>query len=317
MRDERSDEHITTLQRWVIRWLERTVVRRASAVIANTDAAQVRWQEKYPSFYDKFHLLWNGFDPEERIQPLPIPSRNFRVLAHVGELYNGRNTAPILESIARLIAAKRLPKESVHVRLIGPAQADCLPSPEFIHRGESEGWLDLVTKQIPRYQARQVAQTSNGLLLLQPQSAVQVPGKLFEYVQIGRPILAFIQRNSPVEQLLERSGVPYRCVYPDCNPESMDNIVADFFDLPSTEVTPSSWFEEQFNAEHQTQMLDALIQYLQNGTKASPDFALNVDEPLRDALSRFTENEQPQLMKPSGDSVRSAGIRDPMAPTGR
>jgi glycosyl transferase family 4 len=298
MRDERPDEHITTLQRWVIRWFERTVVRQASAVIANTDAIQVRWQEKYPSFRDKFQLMWNGFDPEERIQPLPIPSRNFRVLTHVGELYGGRNTTPILESIARLIAAKRFPKGSVHVRLIGPAQADCLPSPEFIQRARSEGWLDLVTEQIPRYQARQVAQTSDCLLLLQPQSAVQVPGKLFEYLQIGRPILAFIQPNSPTEQILKRSGVPYRCVYPGCNPPAMDDIVADFFDLPSTEVTPSSWFEEQFNAEHQTRMLDALIQHVQDGTKASsPDFPFNVDEPRRYALPRFTENEQAQLMK--------------------
>jgi hypothetical protein len=56
--------------------------------------------------------------------------------------------------------------------------------------------------------------------------------------------------------------VPYRCVYPGSTPEAMDDTVTGFFDLPSTAVAPSPWFEEQFNAEHQTQTLDAIIRSL-------------------------------------------------------
>ena len=256
------DQDISCYQKQAYQWLESALVRRADAVIVNTDAAKVRWQEKFPSLNDRIHLIWNGFDPEERIQPLPVPPRDYKLLSHTGELYNGRNVAPILESLARLIAAGRLAAESVRVRLIGPVQPDSIPGPEFIHRAKTEGWLDLVTEQMPQWEARQIAQTSDGLLLLQPQSAVQVPGKLFEYLKIGRPILAFIQPNSPAEHLLKGSGVPYRCVYPGSSPEAIDDAVAGFFDLPSTAVAPSPWFEEQFNAEHQTRMLDALIRSL-------------------------------------------------------
>jgi hypothetical protein len=148
--------------------------------------------------------------------------------------------------------------------LIGSAQTECLPSPEFIHRAKTQGWLELVTETVPQREARQVARTSDGQLLLQPQSTTQVPGKLFEYLQIGRPILAFIQANSPSERLLAQSGVPYRCVYPGSTAEEIDEVVAAFFDLPSTAVAPSPWFEEHFNAECQTRMLDTIIRSLQS-----------------------------------------------------
>lgn len=262
--DEFMDQHRIPSQVQLYRWLEHVVARRAGAVIANTDASLGQWQEKFPSLSKKFHLIWNGFDPEERIKPLPVLSPNRKTLSHVGDLYHGRTSTPIVESIARLIAAHRLPPGCVRVRLIGAAHTECLPGPQFIHSAKAEGWLDLVTERVPRQEAQHIAQTSAGLLLLQPQSTGQVPAKIFEYLQIGRPILAFIQPSSPIERILEQSGVPYRCVYPGCTPEIIDDIVADFFALPSTPLAPSSWFEENFSAERQTRALDSIIRSVQS-----------------------------------------------------
>lgn len=244
------------------RWLERATARRASAVIANTDAAMARWREKFPSLNGGLHAIWNGFDPEERVEPLPVSSNDFRVLSHTGELYGGRSATPILESIDRLIASGRLSSRGIRVRLIGPAEAGALPGQEFLDRARAAGWLDLVTETIPKCDALQISRSSDGLLLLQSRTTTQVPGKLFEYLQTGRPILAFIQPDSPSERLLAQGGVPYRCVYPDSLPRVIDNTVADFFSLPSTAVAHSPWFEEQFNAEKQTRQLDAIIRSL-------------------------------------------------------
>lgn len=222
-RDPMSDE------RPMERWLESIWVRRADAVIANTDGAIVRLQEKFPSLNRKVHLIWNGFDAEERVIPLPTASGDCRVLSHAGELYGGRSVTPILESIERLISTNRLPPRAVRVRLIGGAETGTLPNQEFLRRARVEGWLELVTEQIPQREALQIARSSDFLLLLQPHSTTQVPGKLFEYLQIGRPILAFIQPDSPSERLLAQSGVPYRCVYPGSTPEAIDDALAEIF----------------------------------------------------------------------------------------
>jgi hypothetical protein len=243
-------------------WIERRFLNRSTVLIANTDAAKDRWQEKLADRPVSVHLIWNGFDPEDRISPLPLPKRNHKVLSHVGELYWGRTVTPLLESFARLIDAGRLSPDQFCVRLIGPAGETSIPSPEFINRAKSQGWLDLVPEQVPQREARQIAQTSDGLLIIQPQSAVQVPGKLFEYLQIGRPILAFIPPDSAIERLLARCGVPYRCAYVGSSLEAMDAAVAGFFDLPSTAVTANQWFENEFNATNQTDTLAAIIRGL-------------------------------------------------------
>jgi hypothetical protein len=262
--DEFTDRCQVSAQKRVYQGLERALVHRADAVIANTDAALARWQEKFPSLSSKFHLIWNGFDREERIGPLPVLSQDCKILSHVGELYHGRDITLVLKSIERLITERRLSPSRVRVRLIGPGQANASPGAEFVSHAKTQGWLEQVPYQIPKLEAQRVAQTSHALLLLASQCALRVPAKIFEYLQIGRPILAVIQQNSPAQRLLERSGVPYRCLYPSSTPAAIDDTVASFFELPSTAVTPSAWFEEQFNAEHQTQTLDAVIRSLHN-----------------------------------------------------
>jgi hypothetical protein len=249
-------------------WLEYFIARTADAVVVNTDAALHRLQLKFPAVRDRLHLIWNGFDPEDRIQPLPVPVRPYKLLSHVGELYFGRNATPILESVVRLIENRRFRADSVRVQLVGSIESDCIPGPEFVRRAIAAGWLDIVPEEVPKQTARQIMQTSDALLLLQPQSSVQVPGKLFQYLQIGRPILAFVQRDSPIEWILGESGVPYRCVYTGSSSEAIDDTLEDFFNLPSTPVIPSSAFEEKFNAKHQTYALDTLIRLLHAGPKS-------------------------------------------------
>ena len=107
-----------------------------------------------------------------------------------------------------------------------------------------------------------MAQTADALLLIQPQSRVQVPGKLFEYIQIGRPILAYVLPQSPIERILEKSGIPYCCLHVGDSPGRMDDKVDNFFSVPTNPITPSRWFEEHFNVKNQAQYLAALLDSL-------------------------------------------------------
>jgi Glycosyltransferase Family 4 len=242
------------------RLLDRIFVRSASEVIANTDAAQHALRVRFPGEASKINLIWNGFDPEERLSPGALPSVPIRLLSHVGELYEGRNIAPLLESMARLIGQGRLFPGQFRVRLIGPAEPECLPTPEFTQAAQSRGWLEIVSDQRPKSEALQIARSSHTLLIVQPQSAIQVPGKVFEYLQIGRPILAYVPRESSVERLLGPAGIPFRCIYPDDPPTLVDDKIASFFELDPTPVKPSAWFEETFNAEAQTAALAQLVE---------------------------------------------------------
>lgn len=262
-----TDIRMNDLHRAAFNLLERTLVKVPQAVLANTDAAAERLKTKYPAICDKVHVIPNGFDPEDRILPEPLPARKRRVLSHVGELYCGRNVTPLLESIERLITAGRVDRSTIRISLVGPVEREAIPSEDFIARAQADEWLEMIRQQIPRDQARKLSQTSDALILLQPQSAIQVPGKLFEYIQIGRPILAYIPRNSAVQRILEKSGIVYRCVFSDDSPTQMDDTVSEFWRILGGTAQPSAWFEQHFNAQRQTAALDRLITELTAGER--------------------------------------------------
>jgi glycosyltransferase involved in cell wall biosynthesis len=257
--DNPSHIGLTKFQRGLYRWLERLILKKADIVVANTDAVAEQLKNTYPGYAARVHLIWNGFDPEDTIEQRPLANKAYRVYSHTGELYGGRNIAPILHSVSRLIDTGQLIAGSIRIRLIGPFKSDSVPDSEFLRRATEQGWLELDPEQVPRQEARRIAQDSDGLLLVQPQSTVQVPGKLFEYLRLGRPILAFILPGTPIERILSQSGVPYKCVYAESSPQEMEKALLSFFALQSDACQANTWFKKMFDAQRQTEALDILI----------------------------------------------------------
>jgi glycosyltransferase involved in cell wall biosynthesis len=250
------------LQYIIERCLLRIVLIRACLALANTDVMLRRWQKRYSGLDEKIYILWNGFDPEDVITTYALPERQPKVLSHVGELYGGRDIRPVLHAAARLIESGRVSHKGIIIRQIGPAEQGELPDKEFLMAAQSEGWLE-IREPVPAKEARSMALDSDGLLLIQPHSAVQVPGKLFEYLRMGRPILAYVVRDSPAEQILQRAGVPFVCIYPEHAPEEMEQRLLSFIAmLDGQPVSYSRWFADTFDASRQVGTLDSLIRSL-------------------------------------------------------
>jgi glycosyltransferase involved in cell wall biosynthesis len=249
----------TKFQRRCHSWLEQFILSRADTVIVNSDALAGQWKSAYPDHRDRIHVIWNGFDPADRIEQTALPQRPYRLFSHLGALYGGRDISPLLESISRLIDTGRLVSGSLRIRLVGSISKDCIPGVEFLARAKHQGWLEIIDDHVPHHEARRMAQESDGLLLVQPHTAVLIPGKLFEYVRLRRPILAFILPDTPIERILKQSGATYRCVYAGDSFQEMDDAVQSFFNRKEEGSEANNWFEENFNAKKQTQALDALI----------------------------------------------------------
>ena len=269
MGDNPSDKHLSGFQKAIYCYLERKFVRAADCVVANTDAAQARLRKKFPEMADNISLLWNGFDPEQRLGPLPVPARTKRVYSHVGELYEGRIITPLLLSIDRLIRTGRLSPADFLIQLIGSVRSTSVPDTAFMTEATNKGWLRVVSEHLPQAEAHRIMQESDGLVLVQPHSTLQVPGKLFEYVPIGRPILAYIPTETPIERILRQSNIPCTFAYSSGGDEFLDSAVLSFFKLDHRAVKPSKWFEDVFNAERQADQLLQLINQLEKGSPAS------------------------------------------------
>jgi hypothetical protein len=248
-----------------LKWLEASVMKHADVVIANTDGLKQMLGSAYPEHAGKLVTIWNGYDPAKPLAAAALEPKPYRVISHVGTLYGARHPGALLRSLERLFAAGRLNPPSVRVRLAGPIEEMQvrMDEPPFSSL-QTAGCLEIDPQTIPTSAAHRIMAESDYLLLLdlnESHFSVQVPAKIFEYVQIGRPILCFTSRNSPTERILSRSGIPHRCVHVTDSAEATDAAVCEFFSLPTHPVPPSAWFLETFDARRQTELLASLCAF--------------------------------------------------------
>ena len=242
--------------------IQRGMFSAADVLIANTDTVAEKWRTEHRTLANKIVHISNGFDPESTPGAAPAPVRERRVMSHTGSIYSGRHPGPLLESMDRLIRNGKLDPKRFLLQLIGPIASDAIRDPELFTRLKDVGCVDATGAVLPHAQARQAMCEADYLLLLDviiSGGGQQLPSKVFEYIPIGRPILAITSRNSPADRLLANSGVPYACIYSDSGPEEADRAVLDVLSRPNTPVPPSEWFLTNFDAVHRTRALASLI----------------------------------------------------------
>jgi hypothetical protein len=242
---------------------ERMVVKLADAVIANTDSAAATLRGRYPAMAKKIHTIWNGFDPDDVIVPLPRPSRDRLVISHVGTLYGARTPLPFLLSLQRLIRCGADTLRSVQFRQIGRVDPGCFDRANpALEQLEGLGCLHRSSRHLRQADARQEMLTSDILLLLDMNDTnpgLQVPAKLYDYVRAGRPILALTPKGSATSRVLAHAGVPHACIDLNAPTEAIDTEVQEFLTMEHEPAAPSADFLREFSAVEQVKALAAIL----------------------------------------------------------
>jgi glycosyltransferase involved in cell wall biosynthesis len=173
----------------VTAFLERVVVTSANRVILNTPQMTADFVAFYPDYASKFVTITNGYDPSM----LPPPPSGVHaesppwIFTHAGSLYRKRTPESLLEAVARLRDRGRIGRGTFVLRLVGSVDATFGLS-ALIVKHDLEGMVDVVGR-VSHQESLAYLAASHALVLLQPGTAMQVPGKLFEYLAFARPIL--------------------------------------------------------------------------------------------------------------------------------
>jgi hypothetical protein len=204
---------ISAVSLWLERKLERMVVRRADVVVCVTESHTALLRQAHPEVSaDKFHTIPNGFDGaewdalKEGIRGAGSVNKDKFVITYAGSLCMGRrNPFPLFRALGSLIDSGEVVKDRVRVDLFGwcvvaqgrrvadMARECCLENCVFITGPLSRGET-----------IRRISQ-SDLLLLLAEGWKYQIPGKTYEYLGAGRPILALASEGA-LADLLRRSG---------------------------------------------------------------------------------------------------------------
>lgn len=194
--------------------LERTVVRRADTIVCVTEEhADLLRRTHAQRPANKFVTIPNGFD-EAEWEGLAHEGRRDAssregafVVTYAGTLYNRRSPVPLFRALKSLIDAGEIPRDRVRVDLLGFCD---IVAGRRVSELAAEHGLDghvRLTGLLGRRDALRHMMRSDLLLLLAEAGTLQVPGKTYEYLRAGRPILALAPtQGSGVARLLGRTG---------------------------------------------------------------------------------------------------------------
>lgn len=189
------------------RRLEAAALRSADRVVLVTERMAEAFRCQYADLpAHHFTVVSNGFDPLQFKSPAlaRTVSTGWQVL-HAGALYYGRSVAAFLEAVRRVLQADADFAREFRLTLIGTLDSSAaaeLARGELGSRVERRGQLS--------HDATIGAMRSADALLLvantTPGAAATVPGKLFEYLAVGRPVLAVAPLESSTADVLAQTS---------------------------------------------------------------------------------------------------------------
>jgi glycosyltransferase involved in cell wall biosynthesis len=187
--------------------LEEFVICRARRVVCVTENHRDMLCERYPKLpATKFITVPNGFDESEWTALPDHPGRGDKfVIAYVGSFYQARNPLPLFQALQKLIGENAVDEDELRVELIGWCDvAEGTRVRDAARETGLGGVVDFVGA-LPRKEALARMLRADLLLLLAEAQPYQIPGKTYEYLRAGQPILA-LTRAGAVADLLR--GVP-------------------------------------------------------------------------------------------------------------
>ena len=204
------------------RWdalLERLVLERAARIICCTPTMTQALQQRKPAIARKCTTILNAFDQERisNVQPMRCCSDDEFLMSHAGQFYGPRSPLPWLHAVRRALDLQPKLRGKLRLTLIGDDTYHGKPLKEWaIECGV--GHAVTVLGRLTHCETLSHLAGSDALVLggsCGEGSALQVPGKLFEYVAMRKPTIATCIAASPVNTILKAAKAVAHVLHPE------------------------------------------------------------------------------------------------------
>ena len=225
--------------------LEKSVLQNAANAVFVTETMKESYQKKYPFLKDKAQILYWGYS-EEDFNDIELKDNkgSEKVLVHAGNLFSYQNPAKLWQQVKTEIDNGN----SVRLKFIGTVDNEIVKS-------ISSAGLDPYTDYLGflPYKKMLTEVCNADFLLVCATESRHVPGKLFEYLRAGKPIIAYGDNNEEVKRILEDSNAGMMFGY-DKNGEEF------FANYPNIKPSPSNIvkFDRLKISEAMSKILDSI-----------------------------------------------------------
>ncbi|MGA2296043.1 MAG: glycosyltransferase [FCB group bacterium] len=201
---------LTAPKRWFLPDL--IDIRMERSVFEEADTVESAWEGitkdalgKYPLLKKgKFFHVPNGFDSSDF--PTVDGKRNDKfTITYTGSLYGRRNPSSFFSAIELLIKEKKINPDKICIRFIGRFGAEV---EEMFLNTSFKNSIEIIS-YMPHEESIKYLLQSDALLLIvdeAKESEEIVPGKVYEYIGVKKPILAIAPAESAIAKLLDETS---------------------------------------------------------------------------------------------------------------
>lgn len=235
------------LTRRVHEWIERRAAASAARLVFTTVTARRDFLARHPGVMaERCLVISNGYDETDfseapRTVPTAIPAGEPVRLVHAGFVYPAeRDPRPLFRALARLRKDGRIDPTNFRLDLRAPGTPEYYV--DLVERLDLQG-LVFVLPPLPYRESLRDSAAAGALLILQGSACNhQIPAKAYEYLRIGRPILALTPAQGDTGALMAECGGATRMDLMDDDalhariPEFLDAVRAGRHPLPAVDA---------------------------------------------------------------------------------
>ena len=218
----------TRLTRYLNGMLESWVVHNADIILTTTESTAGYFKSIMNSgSKGKCVTIPNGYDDDDFgviTSTLPQKSSKIKVV-YTGSLYANRNPEPFFAALQALVNRGQLHEGKVEIELIGNCSFYRGMSVHDLSDRYGLGGIVRILDEMPYQACLDRMINANALLLFAQGQPDQIPGKVFEYLRINRPIFA-IAEEGETKKILEPISNAFVI-----NPEDIEDIGMKFLKL--------------------------------------------------------------------------------------
>lgn len=180
--------------------LEKSVLENAAAVVFVTQAMKDDFVNKYPFIKEKTNVLYWGYSEEDfSLMPSSYITevKNEEIILHAGNIFDHQNPRQFWVTLKNEIEKGRKLK-MVFIGTVSPGIRQSINNSGLDKYTEYKGFLPY------KEMLREMMKAAN--LLVCATEPRHVPGKLFEYLRAGKPIIAFGDGSDEVKKILAETN---------------------------------------------------------------------------------------------------------------